>query len=426
MSYPTYTIFLNNLTGSPKENWITDFSQLVSEEFYNSSDWYTIKEETSIGSEIYQDVDVRVNYVFNPTTGANLGDDWKILMFSDISKVVDLGSLFMFDDNYWIAVNTENKKNLTSTCIVRRCNNSLRWLGESGELYTAPCILGYEITENRNYATALSAMVNPSGMLPVIAQLNTKTNKIRPNQRFLFGNSDSWIGYKVQGGGINNFNNKKTLINSNNGFLKLTLSVDMINNDTDDLVNGIADINEQVYSISVYGATTGLVGETSQLTATVYLNGKSVSRTVEWSSDDETIATVSSTGLITFVGEGTATIRAGLDDNANVYEDVPIETVIVTPNVYTIEISPNQNYVLEDDTKIFTVSLYLDGVLQGDTFVFTLIPNTVPSVNYTFTAIDGNSFSIKNIDKFLTDVISVQCVSGIHSRTIDFDLRGAW
>ena len=151
-----------------------------------------------------------------------------------------------------------------------------------------------------------------------------------------------------------------------------------------------------------------------------------MSRSVEWSSDDEDVATVSPSGLVTFVGVGTANITASLSGNALVYDTVPVETVSSPPNIYTIEISPLTNYVLEGSATTFNAHLYLDGVLQPDAFVFTLIPNSVPSNRYVFSVIDGNSFSVKNVEMYLLDDLEVQCVSGANSKTISISLKGGW
>lgn len=54
---------------------------------------------------------------------------------------------------------------------------------------------------------------------------------------------------------------------------------------------------------------TGAVGATRQITATIEPVDAD-DKTVTWSSSNETVATVDGNGLITFVGEGTATITA--------------------------------------------------------------------------------------------------------------------
>lgn len=51
-------------------------------------------------------------------------------------------------------------------------------------------------------------------------------------------------------------------------------------------------------------------GSEGQLAATVKKNGAAVTETVDWTSSDELVATVDSTGKVTAVGEGTATVTA--------------------------------------------------------------------------------------------------------------------
>ena len=38
---------------SPKQEYIDLFQKTLDEQFYNSSDWWTIQEETGIGTEIH-------------------------------------------------------------------------------------------------------------------------------------------------------------------------------------------------------------------------------------------------------------------------------------------------------------------------------------------------------------------------------------
>ena len=54
---------------------------------------------------------------------------------------------------------------------------------------------------------------------------------------------------------------------------------------------------------------TGAVGATRQITATIE-PADADDKTVTWSSSNEAVATVDGNGLITFIGEGTATITA--------------------------------------------------------------------------------------------------------------------
>lgn len=70
---------------------------------------------------------------------------------------------------------------------------------------------------------------------------------------------------------------------------------------------------------------TGSVGATKQITATVE-PGNADDKSIDWSSSNQSVATVDGTGLITFVAEGTATITAETSNGIKA-------TVAVTVNV---------------------------------------------------------------------------------------------
>lgn len=412
----------------PKETYKAEVQQSLNDYFYQSVDWYTIQEETSVGSGQYQNVDVRVNNVINPTTADNIEDDFKKLIFPDLNHSVNLGRLYLFDDNYWITTNVDKIKSLAQTVIIRRCNNVLRWIDEqTGALYEEPCSIGYLIKENRDYSTAGSAIVVASGMIDVFFQVNARTNKIKPNQRFLFGNPNNWVAYRTEGGGINNFNNQKTLDNNSATLGRYSLAVDYVNDQTDNLTLGIANAFTNVYEVELNQSTgSGSIGQTIQLEETVTLNGETVSRNVTWASSNTSIATVSSSGLVTIIATGNATITCYLQNNETIYDTCVITGTGSPVDNYQVIFSPDSNYVLEGAEKTWTVYLYKNNVQQVDTFTFSLNTNMVPTENYTYTVLGGNSFKIKNIKRFLTDSLEITCTSGIYSNIITVSLRGAW
>jgi uncharacterized protein YjdB len=254
------------------------------------------------------------------------------------------------------------------------------------------------------------------------------SNLVRPNQRFLFGNSANWTAYKLQGGGVNNFLNVRTLTNKSNGFIRMSFEIDYVNQDTDDLVNGIANVNEYLYTIAVSQTTlSGNIGQSYQLSATSKLNNESVSRTFIWSTSDENVAVVSTTGLVSFLSNGNATIRCSLSDNLDIYGECLV-SVIPTPIAdYQIVFTPNENFIYQGDTKTFTVKLYLNGVVQSDVMTFSVDSlNGVPSANYTFTSLSSYTFSVKNIKMYLTENLKIHCVTGTHTKDIEILLKGSW
>jgi len=427
MTYKYYNVYIDEVAATPKADYHNDMQEIVTDQFYNSSDWYTIQEETSFASGIYSNLDVRINHVVNTTTGANQGDDWKKLLFADIDKTIRVGALFIFDSNYWVTVSTGALSNLTSTCVVRRCNNTLRWIDSLGAKHSIPCVLDYVIQENRNYSTSGSKLVNPSGILQVITQLNSNTNLIKANERFLFGNTNNWTSYSVFGGGIHNFNNPQSLVASSTGLLKLTMGVVQLNEEVDDLTDGYANSTERTYSITLdKTAIAASVSDTFQLEAFVFLNGETVTRTVNWASDDEAKATVSSTGLVTVLDAGTITMTASLDGDTDVDATCVVTSDGTPISEYVIVVSPDTNYLLEGTSQTYNVTLEKNNVTQADTFSFAIVAGNVPSANYSFSSIDGNNFSLENIEKYISESLVVRATSGIYTKDISTLLKGAW
>jgi hypothetical protein len=417
---------LNNQ--NPKETYTKLLQQTLNKEFYNSTDWYTVEEETVLRSETYQNVDVRINNVVAPTTGDNVEDDYKKILFKELNHSVDLGRLYRFDSNFWLTINVDKIKTLFQTVVVKRCNNVLRWLDEeTGALYEVPCSIGYLIKENRDYATAGSAVVVPSGMVDCYFQINSKTNKIKPNQRFLFGNPSNWTAYRVEGGGINNFNNQETFDNNSAALGRFSLAVDFVNKQTDDLVNGIANAYDNQYVVTLdQSSISGNATQTIQLRASVTLNGESVVRTLIWSSNNTSIATVNSSGLVTLVSAGSCIITCSLSNNSSVYDTTSVTVGVSPVDNYQVVVSPDKNYILEGQEQTWLIYLYKNNVQQADTFSFSLDSNTVPSSNYIYTVLGDNSFKIKNIKMFLTDNLEITATSGLYSKTIIVSLNGAW
>ena len=130
-----------------------------------------------------------------------------------------------------------------------------------------------------------------------------------------------------------------------------------------------------VGSVTVSPSNTSVnVGKTVPLSLTVKdLNGKVVTdRVVTWSTSSNTIATVSSTGVVTGVGEGTATITAtseGKSGTASVaVTKVPVGGVVVQP--------PQPSVPLAGTTQLTAVVKDLDGVVVTDRVVTWSSDNT--------------------------------------------------
>jgi hypothetical protein len=220
---------------------VDQFQALLLDQFKISTDNFDILEESVFASGSYTNINVRITSAIDPSTQTKRGDDWKRILFKDINHPVSVGMKYSFNDNIWIVINQENIKSLTSSATVRRANNVLRWIDpSSGSLMEEACSIEYDY-KNPKDSTATNAFIIPGAYTRIYSQLNSKTRTISDNQRFLFGNTGNWNCFKVFGNGTGNAQNLKTTDNNSAQLLTLEVGSSFINEDTDDIVNGIAD-----------------------------------------------------------------------------------------------------------------------------------------------------------------------------------------
>ena len=423
MSYKYFLSGYPLITQTPNVSWKGNFDSFLDADFYNSPNVYTIQEETVFSSGSLVDVDARITTAISNDTGMKLSDDFKQLLFKS-DHTVGLGYKYYFDSNYWIVTNVNVIKSITVTALARRCNNVLRWTDQNGIIYEEPCIIDYKIASPNNNTTD---PITGEGTIHIFAQQNTKTNKIKENQRFLFGNSNNWMCYRVYGGGVKNYLNNSSIDNNTSTVMELVLGKNSVNEDTDDLVNGIADANKIVFSlVTSPSAIYGGIGDSFELESVVTLNELIVSKNVLYSTSSSSIASVSGSGIVDILSTGSCVITSYLEDNSSVYDTVSVvsSSAIVESD---IRITPSDRYVLEGDTQSYSVFSYQNGVLQADTFTISLYDNNVPDSKYTLVQIDGNNFSIENNEMFLDyPLILTLTSSGSITKNLSIELKGAW
>lgn len=107
------------------------------------------------------------------------------------------------------------------------------------------------------------------------------------------------------------------------------------------------------------GSFSEEVGQTEPLSATAYdaQNNVILGISFTWSSSDETIATVSTSGLVTAQAEGSANIRATAP-NGIFGESIATVTSIPTPVIVSTVISPDNSSIIEGNTVQLTALSY--------------------------------------------------------------------
>ena len=123
-------------------------------------------------------------------------------------------------------------------------------------------------------------------------------------------------------------------------------------------------------------STTLAVGGETTLSATVYdANDNTISgASIKWSSDDTSVATVSTSGLVTAQGDGTATITAKATKNGGSASGTATVKVTETPPPPArVDVNPTSAFVEKDGTKTFTAAAFTSGnlAIPGKTFTWS-------------------------------------------------------
>lgn len=240
-----------------------------------------------------------------------------IVIYYDVTAPVRPGTLVMYGYGVYLALNRETVENdvyYKSTLV--KCNGVYN--ENCGAVMNIPF---YSDNMKSSVSVGNGTITMLNGNIEIITEENSLSKKIKIDQKF------------------NEFGRTFNVCNlySMDGILHIIAEV--YSNMTP----------SYTYSIVIDGTpTTSLkTGETVQLTATTYM-GETISTgaTLDWTSSDNTIATVDGTGLVTCVSEGTAIITCTWVEQ-DVKETVSInvsdssEPVTPTGNTYTISGNTN-------------------------------------------------------------------------------------
>ena len=424
----TYTAFmLDPNSGKGKGEQFKDkFQAVLDRDFSGSPDIYTISEQDGIGLDTYHNIDVRINRGIRVYTGREVGNDWRLLMFKDLNHPVTLGLKYFFNDNWWLVYNIETTNNFAASCMVKRCNNVLRWKDVNGNLHTEPCIFDSLVARARDQMST-EDLVNVQGYINCYVQLNEHTALIEENQRFLIGHPQKRVAYKVFGNGIRNFINGSTYDDNSASMLLLTLGGSHVNPATDDIENGIA--NAYPYSFKIGNLPMdieGKPGTSYQLQPILYQDDVALSSgSFIYRSLDNLVATVDVNGGVTFVSDGITQINISYSENSSVYEivNVVVDSTSINP---VITITPEPSFILEGEEVTYIARLFIGGEeISGVIFAVSVSDqNNVPQSSFVITKLSDNTFKVKNIKKYLYDTLKLMISTNGYNREIEIELRG--
>ena len=411
MDLPMYeNLHQNHVTSH--QHYINQLQALINNRWNNSTQTSeTIYQQYEIGSATYELVDVSVDTAIDIGTGFKKGDDFKVFSHKDISTEVPLGLMYKTDRDYWICINTNGFESPTNSIEVRRCNNIMKWVDpQNGYVHQHWCAIDYELSSPQSSKD--KDIVVASGHIFVIVQGNEETWSIRKNQRFIFNGQP----YKVSA-------YQTMLDNSANESYSTLLYIDMYLDTiqpTDDLVNGIANATEYIYTIEIQPDVTEQVdGFIGQMSATIEFNGEVVNRNVMWDGNEH--VEIDSDGNYTLSGEvgDIAIITASLSGNDDVIATCNVEIVESIADNYEIVIDPSFDEVRQKQPMTFTAYLYQNGVRQDDEITWGYSGLTT---DYFSLSQNGHTFTL-SVLKLTNDPLTLTFSGEVATKTIDIMLK---
>lgn len=185
MPTPFYAAYINGMAKAPVQEWQEGYQAAADDFWDNTSTVRTIQSQTAVGSHEFAPEDVQVTSILNPKTGKDIGDDWREIVHKVyVEQTNYTGKLYQFDGKTWIATNTNKREGSVRTSIVRRCNQTLKWVA-GNELKQWACAFTTDFNYiSPNYGTEGVPIIKADAM--ILVQQNTDTAAIPYNQRFLF------------------------------------------------------------------------------------------------------------------------------------------------------------------------------------------------------------------------------------------------
>ena len=394
MALPFFESFMNAGMIPDPDTMYRDLQQaFITDQWDNTTALYTVGEQADMQHLVFQDIQAWLAYVVDSSSsGRKNGEDFRQLVFEDITHPCTRGRYYQFFDNYWIAYFTDEIASVVKNLLLRRCNNFMRIVDpDNGSVFSIPCVVDYDMTSPSVQVT--SQILTPNNHATVMVQGNPDTLRLfKTNTRYILGNRPFKL-YGMQ----NTINDDYTSPMPTLIYLDLYLDELRAN---DNLELQLADNGTYEYTISINSQNMELTkNSTGQLTADIALNGQEVdNKTALWSSNDESVVTIDSNGVYDVIGDvGTgAIITATLQGNPDVVDSIEITVVDVAELTTDIIVDPSFTKIREYETVNFTVSASHGGIeiSPTDTQVSLASGSVVLSNQYLTITKNDNQYTL--------------------------------
>lgn len=296
----------------------------------------------------------------------------------DIDKSIDVGDILTFDSEKWLCVEADKTNPVYQTGKVLLCNNHIHVLKDN-ITYEVPIVIESNIRLYSMGVDDTKYLGTPNTEIIIRMTNNSITSTIKRDDIYTVGLNN----YKITD--ISDIIEVGLLIVK----MDYTESSQVIPN----------------YSLTILNGANIQISNTQTLTLDVEVidtNDNSIvspTPSITFISSNTSVATVSSSGLVTPVTNGNVTITAHITGNETVSDSIAVIVSDPLAENLTYDIvgsSLPDSEVKINQTKTYTVKKYNNGVEVSDpAFNTSVITTTIPSSAYTFTILSNNTFSLK-------------------------------
>ncbi len=241
MAYEMYNALLSVKPSTNKAHYRNSYQKLIDSQFANAPNVETIQKWNKT-SETFDDITVRLIQAFEiDNDDRKASDDMVTIEFQNMDETgIYIGDVYRFKGYDWIAVETKSIASLVVSCLVRRCNCTLKFTIASPISENVISISGFSEFYVRDVVAEPYKIV-PHATMKVTVPYDSNTQSIRydtkKGTRFLLGDPISaWNVYNIDS--ISNVR-YDTDGNLTDGMLVLYLNQTQ-KEPKDDLVNKVA------------------------------------------------------------------------------------------------------------------------------------------------------------------------------------------
>ena len=387
-----YNNYLTNFAQTPNSLYRGVIQARVNREWENNTLLYDkdgnkviIEQELIHGTFEFTEIEAQRSTVTQfRTNGVKNSKDYKEILFKDCKHDVDRGTLFKFENNYWITYDPTEDETTYNGILVRRCNNTAKWVDPyTGEVNETPCVLG-------EYASSPSPQVDntttiPNNLVTIWLQGNKNTIHIKENDMVIFN------GRPFKVAGFNNFM-QSDYVTKDTPMLFFDVYLD-VKEPSDDLVNNIANRFDYIYDINITNPPTEVQqNDIGQLIAEVRYNGEIVQRPIIWKSNNE-FGLINEQGYYQILGKsGEIVSFTASIGGKNVDIEIPIKDTVLD-KVNQIILTPDFNEIRQFQSRVFEASLYINGVKQINEVQYEI---NGQQGTYSFVKTGFNTFKLTN------------------------------